>query len=173
MLELPLRATLKDGTSVELDLMHPQEEPLVRDLLNAIILEGQSYPQEVPVTEVEFARYWLVHRSFVVRSGQEILGAFYLRPNFPGRCGHTGNAGFVVQPHMRGRGMGRFMGENMLRLARQEGFEAIMFNLVFETNVASLKLWQSLGFVVIGKIPRAVKLADGSAIDALMMHRTL
>jgi GNAT superfamily N-acetyltransferase len=173
MLELPFHTTLKDGTSVTLDVMHPQEESLVRDLLNTIILEGQSYPQEVPLTEVEFAG-WLTDRSFfVVRAGQEILGAFYLKPNFPGRCSHTGNAGFVVQPHLRRQGIGRLMGESMLRLARQEGFEAIMFNLVFETNVVSLKLWQSLGFAVIGKIPQAVKLANGSAIDALMMHRTL
>lgn len=173
MLELPFHTTLKNATSVKLDVMHPQEEPLVMDLLNTIILEGQSYPQEVPLTEAVFAQYWLVNRSFVVRTEQEVLGAFYLKPNFPGRCSHTGNAGFVVQPHMRRQGIGRFMGESMLRLACQEGFDAIMFNLVFETNVASLKLWQSLGFAVIGKIPQAVKLANGSTIDALIMHRML
>jgi GNAT superfamily N-acetyltransferase len=172
MLELPLRTTLKNGTFVSLDRMHPQEEPLVRDLFNAIILEGQSYPQQVPLTEIEFAG-WLTDRIFfVVRSGPAVLGAFYLKPNFPGRCSHTGNAGFVVQPHLRRQGIGRFMGEHMLALARQQGFEAIMLNLVFETNVASLSLWQSLGFAVIGKIPQAVKLADG-VVDALMMHRTL
>jgi L-amino acid N-acyltransferase YncA len=172
-MQLPLSKILKDGTLVELDSMRPQEEPRVRELLNAVILEGRTYPQVAPLSEKEFAAYWLVNQAFVVRSDDEILGAFYLKPNFPGRCRHTANAGFIVPPHVRGKGIGRFMGESMLHLARQEGFEAILFNLVFETNVASINLWKSLGFEVIGTIPQAVKLADGSVISALMMHRKL
>ncbi|MGA7952047.1 MAG: GNAT family N-acetyltransferase [Gloeobacterales cyanobacterium] len=172
-MQLPLSKILKDGTFVELDIMRPQEESMVRALLNAVILEGRTYPQVSPLGEKEFAAYWLVSQAFVVRTADEILGAFYVKPNFPGRCRHIANAGFIVPPHVRRKGIGRFMGESMLLLARQEGFEAIMFNLVFETNVASIHLWKSLGFEVIGKIPRAVKFADGSVIDALTMHRKL
>jgi L-amino acid N-acyltransferase YncA len=172
-MQLPLSKILKDDTPVELDRMRPQEEPMVRELLNAVILEGQTYPQEFPLSEKEFAAYWLVSQAFVVRSGDEILGGFYLKPNFPGRSGHTANAGFIVSPHARGKGIGRLMGETMLHLARQEGFEAVIFNLVFETNVASIHLWKSLGFQVVGKIPQAVKLVNGSMIDALIMHRKL
>ncbi|MBD0388419.1 MAG: GNAT family N-acetyltransferase, partial [Nostoc sp. C3-bin3] len=103
---------------------------------------------------------------------KEILGAFYLKPNFPGRCCHICNAGFIVQPALRGQGIGRFMGEAMLLIAANLGYEAVMFNLVFETNIPSITLWQSLGFEIIGRIERAAKLED-EVVDALIMYRTL
>jgi ribosomal protein S18 acetylase RimI-like enzyme len=176
----PLIKVLKNGILVELDYMHPQEQEVVRALLNVVIVEGKTYPQKQPLSQAEFSAYWLSKDAFVVRtSGQdsthkpkEILGAFYLKPNFPGRCCHICNAGFIVQPALRGQGIGRFMGEAMLLMAANLGYEAVMFNLVFETNIPSITLWQSLGFEIIGRIQRAAKLED-EVVDALIMYRTL
>ncbi|MBD2246564.1 N-acetyltransferase [Nostoc sp. FACHB-888] len=176
----PLIKVLKSGILVELDYMHPQEQEVVRALLNVLLIEGKTYPQKEPLSQAEFLAYWLSKDAFVVRtSGQdgthkpkEILGAFYLKPNFPGRCCHICNAGFIVQPALRGKGIGRFMGEAMLLIAANLGYEAVMFNLVFETNIPSITLWQSLGFEIIGRIERAAKLED-EVVDALMMYRTL
>ena len=98
---------------------------------------------------------------------QEILAAFYIKPNFPGKCSHICNAGFIVQPQMRGLGIGRFMGETMLLIARNLGYQAVMFNLVFETNIPSIRLWESLGFQTIGQIPNAVELNDSSYIEPI------
>ncbi len=40
----------------------------------------------------------------------EVLGTFYLKPNFLVRCSHICNAGFIVQPALRGqRNRVRFM----------------------------------------------------------------
>ena len=74
---------------------------------------------------------------------------------------------------MRGHGIGRFMGETMLLIAASLAYQAVMFNLVFETNIPSIRLWQSLGFQTIGRIPAAVELDDGLYIDALVMYRRL
>jgi hypothetical protein len=79
-----------------------------------VILEGQTYPQKQPLSPSEFAAYWLNQDAFVVRTAaesatqqaKEILGALYLKPNFPGRCRHICNAGFIVQPRDRGSGIG-------------------------------------------------------------------
>ncbi|MEH1837522.1 MAG: N-acetyltransferase [Nostoc sp.] len=177
----PLIQVLKSGIIVELDYMHPQEQEVVRALLNVFLIEGKTYPQKEPLSQAEFSAYWLSKDAFVVRSSvqdathkpKEILGAFYLKPNFPGRCCHICNAGFIVQPELRGQGIGRFMGEAMLLIAANLGYEAVMFNLVFETNIPSITLWQSLGFEIIGRIPRAVKLGDQQMIDALVMYRAL
>ncbi|HEY9845823.1 MAG TPA: N-acetyltransferase, partial [Candidatus Caenarcaniphilales bacterium] len=168
---LPLHKVLTDGTSVELGFMHPQEQDAVRLLLNQVIIEGRTYPQAKPLTETGFLAYWMSSDAFVVRADQQVLGAFYLKPNFPGRCSHICNAGFVVQPAIRGRGIGRFMGEAMLGIARWRGYRAVMFNLVFDTNKPSISLWRSLGFTTIGRIPKAARLADGQTVDAYMMYR--
>lgn len=66
-----------------------------------------------------------------------------------------------------------WMGEAMLLIAANLGYEAVMFNLVFETNIPSITLWQSLGFEIIGQIGRAAKLKDEQVVDALMMYRAL
>lgn len=61
----------------------------------------------------------------------------------------------------------------MLLIAANLGYEAVMFNLVFETNIPSITLWQSLGFEIIGRIPRAAKLDNEQLVDALMMYRAV
>ncbi|MEH2144137.1 GNAT family N-acetyltransferase [Nostoc sp.] len=180
-MRFPLIKVLKTGILVELDYMHPQEQEVVRALLNVVIVEGKTYPQKQPLSQVEFSTYWLSKDAFVVRTSvqdathkpKEILGAFYLKPNFPGRCCHICNAGFIVQPGLRSQGIGRFMGEAMLLIAANLGYEAVMFNLVFETNIPSITLWQSLGFEIIGRIPRAAKLGNEQVVDALIMYRAL
>ncbi|MCC5615504.1 GNAT family N-acetyltransferase [Nostoc sp. CHAB 5836] len=177
-MKFPLIKVLKNGILVELDYMHPQEEEVIRGLLNVVIVEGKTYPQSQSLSQAEFSAYWLSKDAFVVRTSvvdptrklKEILGAFYLKPNFPGRCSHICNAGFIVQPRLRGQGIGRFMGEAMLLIAANLGYEAVMFNLVFETNIPSITLWQSLGFEIIGRIPGAAKLENGQVVDALMMY---
>lgn len=181
LIQLPIRKVLKNSTPIELDRMNPPEKDGVRELLNAVILEGKTYPQEQPLSESEFAAYWLSSDAFVVRAvgddktsaPGEVLGAFYLKPNFPGRCSHICNAGFIVQPRWRGEGIGRLMGEAMLDIATSLGYEAVMFNLVFASNIPSINLWQSLGFQTIGRIPNAARLADGQMVDALMLYRPL
>ncbi|WP_414527290.1 N-acetyltransferase family protein [Nodularia chucula] len=180
-MKLPIYQVLKNNLAVELDYMKPQEEEAVRSLINLVINEGKTYPQTQPLSPTAFAAYWLSQDAFVVRTSaqdgthkaQDVLGAFYLKPNFPGMCSHICNAGFIVQPALRGQGMGRFMGEAMVAIASSLGYEAVMFNLVFKTNIASVQLWQSLGFEIIGNIPRAVKLADGQVIEALIFYRAL
>jgi L-amino acid N-acyltransferase YncA len=181
--DLPIYRQTKSSVPVILDQMRPEESETVRVMLNEVVLEGVSYPQAEPLTPDAFASYWLKGDAFVVRlASQEsdpdappmpIVGAFYLKPNFPGRCDHICNAGFIVVPEMRGQGLGRMMGEAMLELARDRGYRAVMYNLVFATNEPSLKLWASMGFQEIGRIPEGAHLPDGQYVDAVMLYRSL
>ena len=163
--------------------MQHHEIETVRAMLNELVAEGLSYPQLEPLTVEEFTAYWRKGEAFVVRiveapspesaNANQIVGAFYLKPNFPGRCSHIANAGFIVAPEMRGQGLGRWMGETMLQLARDRGYRAVMYNLVFATNIATLKLCESLGFQEIGRVPAGVYLPNGQYADAVMLHRSL
>jgi L-amino acid N-acyltransferase YncA len=179
-MQQPIRKNLNHFV-IELDEMRADESEEVRALLNAAIGEGQSYPQSQPLDEAGFRAYWLSRDAFVVRVIEttdpmqpigRVLGAFYLKPNFPGRCSHICNAGFIVQPSMRGQGIGRWMGEWMVAIAREKGYSAVMFNLIFANNTASLNLWKSLDFSILGIIPNAVRLEE-QTVDAVMMYRAL
>lgn len=49
-----------------------------------------------------------------------------------------------------------------------------MFNLVFENNTASIKIWDKLGFNVIGRVPGAARLENSEKlVDALIYGREL
>lgn len=85
--------------------MFPYEQDAVTELLNLIIIEGQTYRKSKPLSKVEFAAYWMTYDACDATYNNKsppkpmkILGAFYLKPNFPGWCSHICNAGFIVQP---------------------------------------------------------------------------
>lgn len=134
-----------------------------------IVDDREGFPQEPPLTRPEFEDYWLAHSTSVVRArlGDELVGAYYLKPNFVGRAAHIANAGYFVVAGFRGTGLGRMLVLHSLYEARRVGFDAMQFNLVFESNPAR-RLYEDLGFRVVGRVPRAV---EGE--DALIYWRAL
>jgi len=89
---------------------------------------------------------------------EAIAGMYYIKPNYPGRSSHCCNAGFVVDPHHRGRKIGKTLARSFLHYAPLLGYRASVFNLVYENNLASVAIWDSLGFQRVGLIPKAGRL---------------
>ena len=65
------------------------------------------------------------------------------------------------------------MAEHCLREARRLGFRAIQFNYVISTNTAAIKLWQDLGFEIVGTLPHAFHHPQKGYVDAYVMYRSL
>ncbi|CCL99223.1 uncharacterized protein FIBRA_01238 [Fibroporia radiculosa] len=91
-------------------------------------------------------------------------------------CYYICNAGFLVPPSQRGKGIGAALARSFLYYAPRLGYEASVFNLVYVNNVASVRLWEALNFTKAGRIPRAgrLKKADGSGeefVDAWVFYR--
>ncbi|KAI8924863.1 hypothetical protein BC831DRAFT_505312 [Entophlyctis helioformis] len=186
---LPLAGTLRDGTAVSLVAADPASAAVVGQLhalLNRIIEDGDTYPQatvadrrpacappqEEPMTEAAFRSYFLSHDAFVVTDDAgTIYGAFYVKPNFPGRCSHVCNGGFIVEHAQRGKGVGTVMANAFKQIAPLLGYKASMFNLVFASNQASVALWRRTGFAEIGRLPGAGRLrGSDTLVDAIMFH---
>ena len=83
------------------------------------------------------------------------------------------NAGFIVAPEWRKKGLGWLLGATMLEYARQLGYRSVLFNLVFSENVHARRLWACLGFKELAVIPGAVRKNDGSYQDAVIMFQSL
>ena len=178
-LTFPVRSNLKGGSLVQFSLAKEQDVERLKALYRVIVGEGNSYPHDQVPDHDEFMDYWFRGKRTVVayvpdrELATEMAGAFYLKPNWPGRAGHVANAGFIVAPEWRNKGLGRLLGTTMLHYAKQLGYRSVIFNLVFSENLIARKSWKQLGFHQIGVIPGAIRKNDGTYQDALIMFRSL
>lgn len=111
----------------------------------------------------------------LLNSSDSYAFAYYIKPNYPGRSSHLCNAGFVVPSSTRGLGLGRIAARSFLFYGPANGYRGSVFNLVYTSNEASVRLWMKLGFTNVGRIPEAgrLKKADGEGeeyVDAWVIH---
>ena len=112
-------------------------------------------------------------RSSTAKPNPVIAGTYILRPNQSGGGSHVANAGFIVSATACGRGIGRAMAEHCLSEARQFGFRAMQFNYVISTNTAAIRLWQDLGFAIVGTLAKAFRHPKKGYVDVYVMYRAL
>ena len=108
-----------------------------------------------------------------VAAAGRVVGSAKFGPNRPGRGGHVATASFMVDPAHAGRGVGRALALHVLDQARDAGYRAMQFNAVVETNGGAVRLWQALGFEVIGTVPEAFDHAEHGLVGLHVMHRRL
>jgi len=143
-----------------------------------VVEAGETYAFPVGLT-VDEARGWWVESPpgvTVVAVDEEsgvVLGSAKTGPNRPGRGSHVATASFMVSSAARGRGVGRALGEWVLAWAREQGYAAMQFNAVVETNVAAVALWKDLGFSIIGTVPEAFDSRAHGRVGLHVMHRHL
>lgn len=143
-----------------------------------VVEAGETYAFPVGMS-VDDARGWWVESPpgiTVVAVDEQsgvILGSAKTGPNRPGRGSHVATASFMVTSAARGRGVGRALGEWVLAWARQQGYAAMQFNAVVETNVVAVKLWQDLGFTIIGTAPEAFESRAHGRVGLHVMHQHL
>lgn len=194
---LPRQVTLRDRQTVATVVPFASREQVPLSLLLYLsdqfakeVEKGDTYPMIDPMPFEKFASYWFQNFGAIMLLGRiekpedvvedkdwskECLGSFYIKPNYPGRSSHVCNAGFLVTDASRNRGVGRLMGESYLDWAPKLGYKYSVFNLVYETNVASCKIWDALGFKRIGRVPGCgdLKSYPGRLVDAIIYGRDL
>ena len=111
--------------------------------------------------------------TLVLRDAGAVAGTATLHPNHAGPAMHVANASFAVDPRCRGRGVGRQLAEDTLARARAEGYRAMQFNAVVETNEGAVALWKSLGFRVLTTVPEAFLHPTAGYVGLHIMHRLL
>lgn len=103
----------------------------------------------------------------------EIMGTFFFKANQPDLGAHVANAGYMVKPDCRGRGIAEAMCRFSLTEARAVGFKAMQFNIVVSTNEVAIRIWKRCGFEVIGRLPRVFQHQTLGLTDALIMYQWL
>jgi L-amino acid N-acyltransferase YncA len=150
--------------------------PLIWPFFEAIVAEGESYAYPDDLTSDQARGLWMERPpalTVVLEEDGRILGSAKMGPNRPGRGDHVGTASFMVDPAASGRGVGRGLASYVVGWHREQGYAAIQFNAVVETNAAAVHLWQALGFEIIGTVPRAFRSAAHGEVGLHVMYLDL
>lgn len=102
-----------------------------------------------------------------------IVGSAKMGPNRPGRGSHVATASFMVDPDRQGEGIGLALGGHVVEWAREAGYHAVQFNAVVETNEGAVRLWQRLGFRIIGTVPEAFDDPEHGLVGLHVMYLPL
>jgi ribosomal protein S18 acetylase RimI-like enzyme len=144
-------------------------------ILEPIIRGGDTYTLPSDMNREDALAYWNSpgHEVFVAEENGEILGTYYLRANQKGGGAHVANCGYMTAPWASGRGVARAMCKHSLEYAKARAFRAMQFNFVVSSNERAVRLWQSLGFEIVGRLPGAFIHPTLGTVDALVMYRHL
>jgi ribosomal protein S18 acetylase RimI-like enzyme len=109
--------------------------------------------------------------SIVAVDGALIAGSMRFVPGDRPRTRHGGEFGIAVLRDYAGHGVGRALMECLVRWAEASGVVRKLDLRVRADNARAIRLYESFGFRVEGRISRDMLLPDGTFHDALWMGR--
>jgi len=143
---------------------------------NEVVEEGIAFPQEEFLDETTGAEFFATQTYNGVAEDTEsgrVLGLYILHPNNIGRCGHIGNASYAVSSDVRGLHIGEKLVSDSLIQAKVHGFRVMQFNAVVASNIHARHLYERLGFVPLGVIPKGFRMKDGHYEDICPYYHEL
>jgi len=159
----------------------PDDWPAIWPFFSDTVTAGETYAYPLDLTSEQACALWMEPapgQTVVLEEGgpngeSTVLGSAKMGPNRPGHGDHIGTASFMVAPAARGRGVGRKLAEYVVQWHRDAGFRGIQFNAVVETNTAAVRLWESLGFEIIGTVPGAFRSPTHGYVGLHVMYLPL
>ncbi len=169
-----IHARLKELGYMLQPYTHNDEEELYA-IFKEVVDTGSQFPYENSTKE-EFRTQFFSSKAqvYVCRSSRgQVVGGFYIRPNYSGRSEHIANAAYMIKSTHRGCGIGTLLIKASLQIARALEFLAMQFNMVLSQNSGAIKLYKKLGFEIAGTLPNAIRNPDGSFQNGYTMFRGL
>lgn len=152
-----------------------QDQPHIWAIIEPVIRAGETYTLDRNMAEDEALAYWMGadKETFVAEEDGNILGTYYMRSNQAGGGRHICNCGYMTRVEATGRGIARRMCLHSLNHARARGYRGMQFNFVVSTNERAVRLWETLGFNIVGRLPLAFDHPARGFVDALVMFQAL
>jgi ribosomal protein S18 acetylase RimI-like enzyme len=149
--------------------------PYLWAIIEPIMREGETFALPRDGSEAIARAYFASPEkvNFVAEDDGVILGASYVRANQQGGGSHIANCGYMTSPAARGRGIARALCAHSIDYCCSQGFQGIQFNFVVSTNEPAVHLWQSFGFDILARLPKAFEHPRLGLVDALLMFKAL
>ena len=170
---------LCDGSRVSLRSPVPEDAEALLGYLDRVRRESdflQFGPQDnLPTVEQE--REWIKGATLAPTSRQilaEADGAPVALAGLHGsaafaKTAHRASLGISVRADWQGRGLGRWLMNDLVEWARANPSLDLLTLSVYDGNDRARVLYASLGFVVDGVTPGAIRGAEGAAVDEVHM----
>lgn len=164
------------GSTLEIRAAAETDFEQIYEIFLRVLAPGDTFPYR-PDTSREDAFKILMdenYRKFVgLDSEGRVVGFYLLRPNWPGRGSHVATGTYMVDPQVRGQGIGKLLGLHSFAQARDMGCTAMQFNYVVSTNETAVRLWRQIGMKIVGTVPGNFMHATLGPVDTYVMHRYL
>jgi len=145
------------------------------EIIHRVLQGGDTYSFAPESTREQMMAYWFApgKHTYVALYDGKIAGTFAICDNQPGLGSHVANGAFMVSALFAGKGIGKAMGGFSLTEARRLGYKAMQFNFVVKSNERAVKLWQSLGFNIVGEVPDAFNHRQLGLTNTYVMYQKL
>jgi len=157
-------------------LIRPYDDadwPQVSAIIREVMAEGDTFAYDPAMSDTEARAVWVSASpgaTAVAVQDEEVVGTAKMGPNRPGPGSHVATASFMVAADARGMGVGRALCEYTLGWARDQGYAGMQFNAVVETNVVAVRLYERLGFQLIGTVPGAYEHPTAGRVGLHIMY---
>ena len=153
---------------------HDDRAP-IWSIIQPVIRAGETYALDPGMGEADALAYWTGgdRETFVAEDDGVVTGTYTMRPNQAGGGSHICNCGYMTSRSALGRGVARAMCRHSLAYAKSRNYRGMQFNFVVSTNERAVRLWQSMEFEIVGRLPLAFHHPSLGYVDALVMFRTL
>ena len=166
---------MSEDNQIEISEMTRKDFEAFWPTFESVIKEQKTYAFDPDMSIEESFKIWceLPLKTFVAKEGEKILGSYYLKANAAGPSNHICNCGYMVSAAARGKGIATMLCEHSQNQGIALGFTAMQFNSVISSNSGAVRLWQKLGFEIIGTIPKAYRHPELGLVDSYIMHKFL
>ena len=154
-------------------------EPDLKEMIriwNEVVEDGVAFPQEELLT-MESGNTFFAEQTYSAVAEDadtgKVYGLYILHPNNIGRCGHICNASYAVSRDARGLYIGEKLVLDCLEQGAGHKFKILQFNAVVASNVHARHLYERLGFIQLGVIPKGFRMKDGHYEDICPYYHVL
>jgi ribosomal protein S18 acetylase RimI-like enzyme len=147
----------------------------VYEIFQEVVNQKVYYPYDESTPKAYIEEIWvnLNNIIYVAELDHNVVGAYIIRPNQPGYGSHIANAAYMVDSKIRGKGIGRALGQHSLQIAKEAGYYGMQYNFVVSTNKGAVKLWKDIGFEIVGTAPDGFHHHKKGFVDAYIMYQRL
>ncbi|MDX2591409.1 GNAT family N-acetyltransferase [Streptomyces sp. WI03-4A] len=161
---------------MEIRTFEESDWPQVWPIVEQIIRKGDTFCYDPLQSEAQARDLWVVPlpgHVVVAVEDRRVVGTSNMYSNRPGPGSHIASGNFMVAPEARGRGVGQALGEYLLDWARGRGFDGVQFNAVAASNAPAVRLYERLGFGLIGTVPGAFRHPTLGPVGLHVMYHDL